>query len=271
MNFINDFIPVIIPNEDESFVTLQKNQVPRKFRYAQDKQVLTYQIEWLVSYGFQKIYVVCDVSLETDVRNCIKGYENIIELNVFEIIKGSADALSAIKDKLTKDLIVLSGSIILEVDLINLIDDYRVSDGLITIVLQEIDIDIKQRNKSNDIMVYGLYQDSKLLLADTLFQGENIRIPKVLLSKYPNYSLRTDLKDPSMYIITKHAMKYIAEPEIKRIALDLLPKLLSSQHYINDDPIMKTIVEEKKKEMLFDHEVNLCNAYIVKKHTTNQK
>ena len=179
-----NFTPVIIPNQDDSFKTLEKTKVPRKFRFSPEKKVLTYQIEWLKSFGFNDIYIVFDITIENDVHSCIEGYTDSVKLISEDYLSGNVDALKIVKNMISTDLIVLAGEILLDVDLYQVIDQYKICDGILTIVLEEVNVEFKQRLKTNEVPVYALSNEKELLFTDHFYNEQGIHISKPLLSKY---------------------------------------------------------------------------------------
>ena len=177
-----------------------------------NRPLLSYQLELLArSQSFSQVLVLTierwHDKLSTWVCEQYKGPLQI-ELLVVPDDAGSADSLRHIRDKLTKDFVLLAGDVISDVPFQRMADQHRLQGAAVTAVFRESaprEAGVAKKARDLDgIDFVGIDERGGRLLAieaaADCSEHNAVPVSQSLLRSYPHVSLRTDLVDAHIYI-----------------------------------------------------------------------
>ncbi|CAB4031852.1 translation initiation factor eIF-2B subunit gamma-like [Paramuricea clavata] len=134
---------------------------------------------------------------------------------------GTADSLRHIRDKIKKDVLVVSCDLIAEVNLHQLADIHRTYDATLTVLLASNENREKEKEentktkKKKDVLnqrdIIGLDgQQNRLLFLDAEDDLDEILIlHKSLLKRFPFVNIKSNLVDGHLYILKKWVVDFL--------------------------------------------------------------
>lgn len=163
---------------------------------------------------------------------------------------GTAESLRRIKDRLKKDLFVVSCDLVTNFDLGRLAEIHRVNDAALTVLLAPASQSLKEspvpgsrgRPKfEKDIVGLEPVTDRLLLFNAEADFEDNVSIRRAVLRKHPVIDVRSDLVDAHAYILSRWLLPWlVANENIMTVKGELVPLLTKLQFHT--DP------RKKKKE-----------------------
>jgi hypothetical protein len=151
-----------------------------------------------------------------------------IDLVSIEDMYGSADCLRAVRERIRGDFFCLNSDFISQYCLGELASMHRLSTSDLTMVLALADV----KKDEVDEEFVGICDDGRVLLKmPTLEVDETIALTKPLLHHAHTLSLRQDLVDVGIYVMSHWVLEFLAKnSKITSIRTDLLPYLINRQH-----------------------------------------
>lgn len=223
--------------------------------------MIEYVLQWLENAGITDILVVSTPESSSKLSHYLsKVYETTqtigshIELVCPPAAYGTADALRAVKDKISHDFFVVPCDIITNYPLERLMDSFRLSDAAISAVFStKLKHEYSTSMTNGGVKVKepktftGLDADNKRLLAldikqPTLNSGggiggvgaddryNHVAIHMPILEEYGTVNIYSDLHDVHVYLIKRWVLDWICEyDEIENLREDVLPLLVKCQ------------------------------------------
>ncbi|ETR72793.1 MAG: hypothetical protein OMM_01435 [Candidatus Magnetoglobus multicellularis str. Araruama] len=167
--------------------------IPKSMIPFQGKPLMQHQIEQLKSYDIRTIHMCLGYLSDSITDHFGSGIKYGVELD-YEIEttpQGTAGSLYLLKDRLTKDFLVINGDIIFNVNLYNLFDYHRQKAGIATLTTHinpnPLDSDLVETNKDDKVTNIHIRPHASDL--DTSFYanaGISIFTPKLFDYVQPN-------------------------------------------------------------------------------------
>tara|TARA_Y100000310_G_scaffold151938_1_gene151520 strand:+ start:2298 stop:3044 length:747 start_codon:yes stop_codon:yes gene_type:complete len=177
-------------------ILIKKDQHNVLLKDVNGKELITKHIEFFKSNGIKEVFIVTQHSpLINDVIDLTKE----MEVRVFEKeAKGNAEALVAIKDKLKKSFVVISGDTFNEFDLKKMVKKHLENDKLMTLGLMtrektaeygnvvldgDLVVDFKEKPKESvsNVVNAGIYVFKPEIFS--LFDKNTVSLERDLFSK----------------------------------------------------------------------------------------
>ncbi|XP_058959487.2 translation initiation factor eIF2B subunit gamma-like [Pocillopora verrucosa] len=245
-------------------------RIPKALLPVGNLPLIWYPINLLDKAGFEEIIIVVLDSALTRFHQLLPIVCNPrLKLDFVTIPDdadmGTADALRYIKDKIEKDIFVVSCDLVTDIALHHLADIHRSHDSTVSAFLapvpqtsadREFANNPKAKKKTDNTDQYDYIsidsRESRLLFFATEADLDEILvIRKPLLKRYPCINIVKNLMDAHLYIIKKWIVDYLAENKsISSIKGELIPFLVNKQFQKNkkankvDPKSVSTVVEE---------------------------
>lgn len=151
---------------------------------------------------------------------------------------GTANSLVHISNKVTTDLVVVSGDLITNVDLNDVLNLYRKHDASLTTLFfnngpeEFIELPgLKSKMKPDrDLVCIDKETHRLAFLASASDFEENVTIPRILIKKFNSVSMYSRLLDAHVYVMKKWVIDYLVDSN-KFISLkgELVPHIVKKQ------------------------------------------
>lgn len=116
-----------------------------------NRPLLFYQIDYLERNGVTMISVVIEKRFMTQVEKYMNTFfkpareGTEVEIIALSDEEESGNVLKLLKDRITKDFIVLSGDVLVDVPLDTIIDKHNLNENSVTVYLKELDFTQKTK------------------------------------------------------------------------------------------------------------------------------
>lgn len=204
--------------------------------------VLWYSLNMLEKYGFQETLVVV---LDEDKSNILNALEKCPLKIKYELIVipseedwGTANSLKHISSRVTTDLIVVSGDLITNVNLNEVLNLYRKHDAALASLFfnngpeEWIELPgLKSKAKPDrDLVCIDKETERLVFLASASDFEENVKIPRALLKKFSSISMYSKLLDAHLYVMKNWLVNYLIESDkFTSIKGELVPHIVKKQ------------------------------------------
>lgn len=179
--------------------------MPKGLLPVANKPVIAYVLEMLEKLGqvFTKgVYLATDEASAGLLEEYIGRYRNFSS-NSFEVVGvpqeyfGSIGALRFIAPKIFADCIVVSGDILMDFEVLNLlINKFRFSQAACTMLLQK-------NSGFEDPQIFGFSEDRVVLIVGAVDIEEGVQLKRSLLTSVPRFTMKNAFVDSYVYIF-KH-------------------------------------------------------------------
>jgi translation initiation factor eIF-2B subunit gamma len=218
--------------------------VPKSLLPVANRPLIAYQLLLLEKAGFQEVLVATSKTAKIEIENYVaqvhKGSIQV-DIHVVDEELETGDVLRALKDKIKRDFLVISGDLITDVNIHHLADVHRINDATCTVLLRAPKAESKapgaasaKPGKTEGAIVDFVALDEKrtrlLCLESAADLEEQLVLPKALLTKHPNVHITNKMLDAHLYIFSRWVLDLLDErPKITSIKTELLPFLLRYQ------------------------------------------
>ena len=169
-----------------------------------------------------------------------------VEVCVVDEDLDTADVLRALREKITRDFVVVSGDLITDVFLHHLADVHRINDATCTVLLRapkaesKLPAGTKPPKEAGATLDYvGLDEKRSrlLILTSAADVEERLIVPRRVLRAFPNISITNKILDAHFYIFSHWVLELLkARPELTSIKTELIPFLLA--HQFDSEPVL---------------------------------
>ncbi|XP_020608037.1 translation initiation factor eIF-2B subunit gamma-like [Orbicella faveolata] len=224
-------------------------RIPKALLPVGNLPVIWYPINLLDKAGFEEIIIIVLDSAVTQFHQILPSVCNPkLKLDFVTILDdtdmGTADALRYIKDKIEKDVFVVSCDLVTDIALHHLADIHRSHDSTLSAFLAPVPQTSADREAANnpkakkktdstgqlDYISIDSRENRLLFFATEADLDETLMIRKPLLKRYPCINIVKNLMDAHLYIIKKWVVDYLAENKsISSIKGELIPYLVNKQ------------------------------------------
>lgn len=220
--------------------------------------ILWYSLNLLEKIGFQDTMIIVLSNDKSDILNALEKCPLKIKYELVPIPSdkdwGTADSLRHIYEKIISDLIVVSGDLITDINMTEVINLYRKHDAsLVSLFLNNgpeeyIELPGPKTKVKPERDLVGLDEETGRLvfLASASDFDEDFEIPRVLIQKHNSVKIYSRLLDAHVYILKKWVLDFLVE-QVKFSTLkgELLPYIVKKQL---SKP--KSAAEEKNASMI---------------------
>lgn len=186
----------------------------------------------LFVYVFPEVYIVAPKEYEVKLSHFLGEYVRAsmsIDLVVVEEMSGSADGLRAVSDRIRGDFFCLGSDFVSQYCLGELTNMHRLCSSDLTMMLTVASGEVKKDEVDEEYI--GICDDGRVMMKlPTLEIDETIELSKPLLHHAPTLSLRKDIVDLGIYLMSFWVLEFLAEnSKISSIRTDLVPYLVNRQ------------------------------------------
>jgi len=231
---------IIIDQEDGRLFPLAVN-TPRCLLPIANRKLLSYQLDMIVQSGVTDVIIVSPQEFiiplrqfkNEDVRDNIN-----IDLVFVDNVEGAVDCIRAVNDRIRGDFICITSDVISQVNLFQLVTLHRIRTSDITMLLTNAPIEENEKKRKElkiddeDQEYIGLSEDSRVLVKASVIDIEkSLSISKPLLNRCANLTIRNDLLDVGIYVMSKWVMEFIkSNKSFSSLRMDLIPYLVNRQY-----------------------------------------
>jgi hypothetical protein len=181
---------------------------------------------------FPEVYVVAPREYESKLSHFLGEYVREamnIDLVVVDDIIGSADCLRAVSDRIRGDFFCLGSDFISQFCLGELANMHRLRSSDLTMLLTSGSKEVKRDEMDEEFI--GICDDGRVMLKIPLLEvDETLELSKPLLRHAPSLSLRQDLQDLGVYLMSHWVLEFLmADTKMSSIRTDLVPFLINRQ------------------------------------------
>jgi translation initiation factor eIF-2B subunit gamma len=249
---IHDFQVIILTGGNARKLKPLTDNTPKTLLTIANRKLLTYQLEFIARMGFKEVMVVASNVYDQKILQFIQLFkeenpnhiittELQVNIEVVEDYVSSAGSLLKVKDKITRDVIVITGDIIVEDDgfLHHMADKHRARDAAVTVLgyyeKKEEGEEKKKKEVPASVDYIGVDQKTDrllMLVSSTDLEGEFLKVKKSLLTKFPNFTLHTKVKDAHLYIFSRWTFEILEQHKdtIQSIKSHFVPFLARCQY-----------------------------------------
>ncbi|XP_045493551.1 translation initiation factor eIF-2B subunit gamma [Colias croceus] len=231
--------------------------------------LLWYSLNLLERVGFQETMVLV---LDEDKSSILGALEKCPLKIKYELIVipadedwGTANSLKHISSRVTTDLVVISGDLITNVNLNDVLNLYRKHDSVLASLFfnngpeEWIELPgIKTKAKPDrDLVCIDKETERLCFLASASDFEENVSIPRLLLKKFSSISMYSRLLDAHVYVMKKWVINYLVDMDkFTSLKGELIPHIVKKQLSKPKNPLEKKGTSEKQVELnkdIFDY------------------
>ncbi|CAG4937875.1 unnamed protein product [Colias eurytheme] len=231
--------------------------------------LLWYSLNLLERVGFQETMVLV---LDEDKSSILSALEKCPLKIKYELIVipadedwGTANSLKHISSRVTTDLVVISGDLITNVNLNDVLNLYRKHDSVLASLFfnngpeEWIELPgIKTKAKPDrDLVCIDKETERLCFLASASDFEENVSIPRLLLKKFSSISMYSRLLDAHVYVMKKWVINYLVDMDkFTSLKGELIPHIVKKQLSKPKNPLEKKGASEKHVELnkdIFDY------------------
>ncbi|XP_028040697.1 translation initiation factor eIF-2B subunit gamma [Bombyx mandarina] len=233
--------------------------------------VLWYPLNMLEKIGFQDVMIVV---LDEDKSNILNALEKCPLKIKYELIVipseedwGTANSLKHVSARINTDLLVISGDLITNINLNDVLNLHRKHDACVTSLFfnngPEEWIELpgpKTKSKPDrDLVCIDKETERLVFLASASDFEENVTIPRLLVKKYDALSIYSRLLDAHVYVMKHWILDYIVDSEkFTSIKGEVVPYIVKKQLTKPNNLVEKKGTSEKNAEInkgIFDYAV----------------
>mmetsp|Transcript_65236 Transcript_65236/g.155594 ORF Transcript_65236/g.155594 Transcript_65236/m.155594 type:complete len:429 (+) Transcript_65236:102-1388(+) len=213
-----------------------------------NRPLVSYQLALLERSGFKEALVAttpaAKEAMDFFLSNDYKG-DVQVEVCVVDEDMETADVLRCLKDKITRDFVVVSGDLITDVFLHHLADVHRIHDATCTVLLRAPKpVNLPTGSKAPKVEgatldFVGLDEKrSRLLVLESAADvDEKLVVPRRVLRAFPNITITNKMLDAHFYIFSHWVLELLkSRPELTSIKSELIPFLLA--HQFSPEPVL---------------------------------
>lgn len=203
--------------------------------------MILYSVYMLERAGFEEAIVIVLDSSAADIRKALVGVK--IKLDFVSIPDanywGTADSIRHIKDKVKRDLLIISCDLVTDIAIHQIANIHRKYDATVTMLLSPMASQYRdvpapgpksKKESERDFIGFDEQGDRVLLMMSEVDLHETVKFRKSLLKRHPCINIRSGLTDCHMYIIKKWVVDFLdSSKSISSIKGDLIPYLVKKQ------------------------------------------
>ncbi|KAM3962282.1 eukaryotic translation initiation factor 2B subunit gamma [Aphomia sociella] len=207
--------------------------------------VLWYSLNMLEKMGFQETMVVVLNEDQSAISNALEKCPLKIKYNLIPIPAeedwGTADSMKHISNrvlKTTTDILVLSGDLITNINLNDVLNLHRKHDASLTTLFfnngpeEWIELPgLKSKTKPDrDLVCIDKETQRLVFLASASDFEESVTLPRILIKKFDSISLYSRLLDAHVYVMKKWVLNYLVESDkFTSVKGELIPYIVKKQ------------------------------------------
>ena len=189
-------------------------------------------MSYIILYFVSEVYIVAPKEYEVKLSHFLGEYVRgsmSIDLVIVDEMSGSADGLRAVSDRIRGDFFCLGSDFVSQYCIGELANMHRLCSSDLTMMLTVASGEVKKDEVDEEFI--GICDDGRVMMKlPTLEIDETIEISKPLLQHAPTLSLRKDIIDLGIYLMSFWVMEFLMEnTRISSIRTDLVPYLINRQ------------------------------------------
>ncbi|OWR54412.1 eIF2B-gamma protein [Danaus plexippus plexippus] len=233
--------------------------------------VLWYSLNMLEKFGFQETMLVV---LDEDKSNIINALEKCPLKIKYDLIVipseedwGTANSLKHVSSKVNTDLIIVSGDLITNINLNDVLNLYRKHDAALATLFfnngpeEWIELPgLKTKAKPDrDLVCIDKETERLVFLASASDFEENVTIPRLLIKKFNSISMYSRLLDAHVYVMKKWVVNYVVDTDkFTSVKGELIPHIVKKQLAKPKNQVERKGTSEKNVDItkdIFDYAV----------------
>ncbi|XP_060075039.1 translation initiation factor eIF-2B subunit gamma-like [Ylistrum balloti] len=203
--------------------------------------MILYPVYMLERAGFEEAIVVVLDSQAAEIRKALVGVK--LRLDLVSIpdanFWGTADSLRYLKDKIKRDLLIISCDLITDISIHKIANIHRKYDATVTMLLSPVPSQYRdvptpgpkaKKRSERDFIGFDEQGDRVLFMASEADLDEHIKFRKSMLKRHPCLNIKSGLTDCHMYLMKKWVVDFLESSKaISSIRGELIPYLVKKQ------------------------------------------
>lgn len=271
--WVMEFQPVVLAAGQGSRMRDLTSKCHKAMLPIGNMPMMYYPIKMLQEAGFDEVIVIVLASFLEEAQKLMHEiFEDEMVLDFVGIpdteYMETADSLREIKDKIKRDVLLISCDLIyMNIPLHHIANMYRTYDATVTMFLcqipeQHADIPVpgpkaKQRSEKDFIGFDEKGQRVLYMTSEADLEEETVTFKRSVLKKHPYINIRSNLTDCHLYLIKKWVVDYVADKSFSSIKGELIPHIVNSQFKSEDSPETQnqssSNTEEEKERDLYSY------------------
>jgi translation initiation factor eIF-2B subunit gamma len=218
---------------------------PKSLLPVAGRPLIAYQLALLERSGFKEAIVVTTEKAREQLHNFNEARASkdgattiAIEIVALDEDLDTAECLRAIKHKIRKDFVVISGDLVTDVFVHHLADVHRMNDSTCSVLLRgpkEVHLKPGEKKPKNegtipDFIGLDEKQSRVLCLQSASDVEESLILSRAMLRAYPNITVTNRMLDSHFYIFSHWVLELLElKKDICSIKCELLPYLIEKQ------------------------------------------
>eukprot|EP01050_Picozoa_sp_SAG11_P008895 SAG11_NODE_805_length_7090_cov_11.551995_4_plen_442_part_00 len=202
---------------------------------VENKPLIFHQLRLLKEAGVMDVVIVTSAEAKRTIAEVVASSifqaDMVIKVEACEGDDwGTADALRQVKDSITNDCILLTCDLLMGISLDGVLDAHRIHQGALTVQM------VKQPEgaKLKNFVMVDDASDAVLMIKSKEDVHDSIDVRRSIFNKYPSFTIRNDLDDCHLYIMSRWVLDVLdMKPDMRSIRTDLIPYLLKRQYSIS--------------------------------------
>ncbi|XP_068630326.1 translation initiation factor eIF2B subunit gamma [Battus philenor] len=227
--------------------------------------ILWYSLNMLEKVGFQETLVVVLDEDKSNISNALEKCPLKIKYELIDIPSdedwGTANALKYISNRITTDLVIVSGDLITNINLNEVLNLYRKHDAALATLffdngpeewLKLPGLPNKSKPDRDLVCIDEETQRLVFLASASDFEG-TVSIPKLLIKKFESINMYSRLLDAHVYVMKNWIISYLIDADrFISIKGELIPLIIKKQLSKPKNALEKKGTSEKNVEIFKD-------------------
>lgn len=249
MNVLEQRIPefqvvLLVEYDDGRCYPLVDESAPKCLLPVANRKLLAYQLDMIAKSGVVEVYIVAPSDYQASLSHFLSDYvirDNVtiekifVEKDKFD----TADALRAVSERIRGDVICIHSDVFSRFSLGELVNFHRIRQSDLTMMLVAAPIDEPEKKggkrrlrvEEEDQEFIAVCEDGRVVMKLPVTDAEEaLDMSKSLLHRCGALSLRSDLLDMGIYVMSHWMLEHIADNKsMQNIKAEALPHFISRQ------------------------------------------
>ena len=235
---------IIVEYDDGRMYPLVDEEAPKCLLPVANRKLLAYQLDMVAKSGIAEVYIVAPSDYQVSLSQFLSEYVIRESMTIERIFVekdnfNSCDALRAVSDRIRGDFICIHSDVFSRFSLGEMATFHRTRSSDLTMLLVPAPIDEpekkggkrKLRVEEEDQEYIGICEDGRVVMKLAVADAEEaVEVTKPLLHRCGTLSLRTDLLDMGIYILSRWLLEYVVENKhMESFKADVVPFFVDRQ------------------------------------------
>lgn len=236
---------LIIEFDDGRMYPLVDESAPKCLLPIANRKLLAFQLDMIAKSGVSEVFIVAPSDYQVSLSHFLSDYVIRDNLTIERIFVekdkfDTCDALRAVYDRLRGDFICISSDIFSKFSLGEVTNFHRIRSSDLTMILVAAPLDEpekkggkrKLRVDEEDQEFIAVCEDGRVVMKLPVTDAEEaVELNKALLHRTGKLSLRSDLLDMGIYVLSHWLLEFVVEnAHLQSFRADVIPYFIDRQY-----------------------------------------